>query len=128
LLAFPQPFNFSIPPQYASYVAAPQPIPSNRLNFPLQQFINDTKLGQPVAANWFREAPSIENPALATTCSVRPGNTASASASASALANSTTTTSTGAVSSFTSAGVSSGYEANIVAAGIAAIGLSILVV
>jgi len=47
IYAFQQPSNFTIPPQWAGLSA------SNRSNFNLTRFINDTHLGTPAAANYF---------------------------------------------------------------------------
>ncbi|KAL4912110.1 phosphatidylethanolamine-binding protein [Aspergillus aurantiobrunneus] len=54
-LLFKQPEeDFSIPGKYAHFL--PQ-IPTSRLGFPLEQFVNETGLGEPVAGLYFEEGP-----------------------------------------------------------------------
>lgn len=47
LWLFEQPSGFQVPEQYSGYSSM------NRTRFPFQQFLSDTNLGDPVAANYF---------------------------------------------------------------------------
>ncbi|RAH76532.1 PEBP-like protein, partial [Aspergillus japonicus CBS 114.51] len=49
-LLFEQPSNLEIPAKYAWYWADTV---LNRVNFPLQEFVDDVGFGEPVAANYF---------------------------------------------------------------------------
>ncbi|EKV06015.1 Phosphatidylethanolamine-binding protein PEBP [Penicillium digitatum] len=54
LFLFNQPSNFNMPVYYESFMETTDQTPINRLNLPLESFINQTGLGTPVAANYFR--------------------------------------------------------------------------
>lgn len=54
-LLFEQPRNFTLPTKYSDFFKTTDDSPKNRLNFRLDSFVNDTGLGKPVAANWFRQ-------------------------------------------------------------------------
>ena len=68
LLLFKQPEDFSISPSFNSYFAFNPRNVLNRVNFPLQQFIAQTGLGKPVAANWFQEASTSTSAGSAVFC------------------------------------------------------------
>lgn len=93
LLLFRQPEgDFTIPAEYASYVATNSHTPYNRINLPLPQFLSDTGLGKPVAANWFKEKATgssksaTKTPSCSTpSASVTPSATASGTPSPTAV-------------------------------------------
>ena len=58
LLLYKQPDNFTISSLYDSYFTLDLSNVLNRVNFPLQQFVHQTGVDGPVAANWFREGAS----------------------------------------------------------------------
>ncbi|RAK83475.1 PEBP-like protein [Aspergillus costaricaensis CBS 115574] len=93
LLLFDQPSNFSIPSRYESFMLTDDDTPLNRLNLPLVSFLNQTGLGSPVAANYFR----------VTAASNDTSNSSSTSGS-STTTSSGTSTSTSAAASKTSSG------------------------
>lgn len=83
LLLFKQPSNFSVPSSFDSHFAFNPQNVWNRVNFPLQQFIAQTGLGEPVAANWFQEGPtttSANTTASGTATSGTPSSTINAAA------------------------------------------------
>ncbi|GKZ67914.1 hypothetical protein AnigIFM50267_002469 [Aspergillus niger] len=93
LFLFDQPSNFSIPSRYESFMLTVKGTPVNRVNLPLVSFLNQTGLGSPVAANYFRVTA--------------PSNSSSSSSGASGSNTTTssgTSTSTGAAASETSSG------------------------
>ncbi|PYH44044.1 mitochondrial 54S ribosomal protein mL38, partial [Aspergillus saccharolyticus JOP 1030-1] len=79
---FKQPANFTIPKQYAPYLATTSKTPYNRINFPLVEFVKKTALGEPVAANYFKEA--AESNATATSSGSSNASTATSTATGSA--------------------------------------------
>ncbi|GLA09587.1 hypothetical protein AnigIFM60653_011918 [Aspergillus niger] len=93
LSLFDQPSNFSIPSRYESFMLTDDDTPLNRLNLPLVSFLNQTGLGLPVAANYFR----------VTAASNDTSNSSSTSGS-STTTSSGTSTSTSAVASKISSG------------------------
>lgn len=95
LFLFDQPSNFSIPSRYKSFMLTEKDTPLNRINLPLVSFLDQTGLGSPVAANYFRVTA--------------PSNSSSSSSGASGSNTTTssgtsTSTSTGAAASETSSG------------------------
>ena len=54
LLLFAQPANFTIPSAFAAFL----PLGKgglNRINFPVVEFVKETAIGNPIAANYFKE-------------------------------------------------------------------------
>ncbi|KAJ5591915.1 PEBP-like protein [Penicillium hispanicum] len=82
LLLFKQPDGFAVPSLYNAAFALNLKNVLNRVNFPLQQFLNETGLDKPVAANWFQEGKS-------TTAATTASGTATATATNSATQTST---------------------------------------
>jgi Phosphatidylethanolamine-binding protein. len=81
LFLFNQPSNFSIPVRYASFMETTDQTQLNRLNLPLENFINQTGLGTPVAANYFRvTASNGTSTGTATTASTVASSTSSGAA------------------------------------------------
>ncbi|KAK4499236.1 hypothetical protein PRZ48_009749 [Zasmidium cellare] len=110
IYAFQQPSNFSIPSQWSGLSAM------NRTNFNLTNFVRDTSLGTPAAANYFYVSNQTSVPANFTAAPggaypggngdavtsgdpYGPTGTASSSGASSSTASSTGTTSSGASSS-----------------------------
>jgi hypothetical protein len=90
LLLFRQPeSDFTIPAEYASYVATNSHTPYNRINLPLPQFLKDTGLGKPLAANWFREKASNSSSSSKSATKTPSCSTASTSVTPSATASPT---------------------------------------
>ena len=54
LMVFSQPKNFKIPGKYNSWLPLNLSDVYTRVNFPVVDFVRETKLGQPVAATYFR--------------------------------------------------------------------------
>lgn len=79
LFLFNQPSNFNIPARYATFMETNAETPLNRLNLPLESFINQTSLGAPIAANYFRVT------AVAASNSTSSGAAASSTSSAAAI-------------------------------------------
>ena len=55
LLLFAQPKNFTVPPRFDAFLPLNTSDPLNRVNFPVVDFVKETGLGSPVAANYFEE-------------------------------------------------------------------------
>lgn len=91
LFLFDQPSNFSIPPTYETFVETTAQTPLNRLNLPLESFINQTGLGAPVAANYFRvtAASNSSSNSSGTTTTTTTG-TATGTATSTAASNTNT--------------------------------------
>jgi hypothetical protein len=81
LFLFNQPSNFTIPPRYQSFVETNDQTPLNRLNLPLETFINQTGLGAPVAANYFRVTATNSTSTSTSSNTTTSGTTTSATAS-----------------------------------------------
>ncbi|KAJ5280912.1 PEBP-like protein [Penicillium angulare] len=81
LFLFDQPSNFTIPSQYGSFMETTDETPLNRLNLPLENFINVTRLGTPVAANYFRvTATTVSNDTSTSTSTSTPSPTSNSTA------------------------------------------------
>lgn len=113
-LLYAQPDDFVIPAAYANFFSD-VPDLSNRLPFDIKQFAEDSKLGEPLAANWLRVLNgSSEETSVALTSTVAPSSTASGSANtatttpSSASSGSQTGTATGSSSSSSATGSGSG--------------------
>ncbi|KAK5064464.1 hypothetical protein LTR84_000297 [Exophiala bonariae] len=113
-LLYAQPDDFSVPASYASFFVD-VPDLSNRLPFNIKQFAEDSDLGEPLAANWFRVLNgSAEETSAALTSTVGPSSTASGSANTatatttSASSGSQTGTATSSSSSATATGSGNG--------------------
>ncbi|RAK78820.1 mitochondrial 54S ribosomal protein mL38 [Aspergillus fijiensis CBS 313.89] len=91
LFLFDQPANFSVPSRYESFMQTTAETPLNRLNLPLESFLNQTGLGKPVAANYFRVTAASND-------------TSSSSGGSGSSTSTSTGTSTGAAASETSSG------------------------
>ncbi|KGO75522.1 Phosphatidylethanolamine-binding protein PEBP [Penicillium italicum] len=83
LLLFNQPSNFSVPVHYESFMETTDQTPLNRLNLPLESFINQTGLGAPVAANYFRVTASNSTSTGTTTTTTSSGTAGAAASSTS---------------------------------------------
>lgn len=59
--------------------------PLNRLNLPLESFINQTRLGAPVAANYFRVTASDDTSTATATVTTTTGTIASSISSGAAI-------------------------------------------
>lgn len=90
IFLFNQPSNFTIPTRYHSFVETNDQTPLNRLNLPLESFINQTGLGAPVAANYFRVTAtnSTGTNTNSTTSSTTTSTAASSTSSGAASQNS----------------------------------------
>ncbi|KAI9839859.1 MAG: hypothetical protein M1819_000051 [Sarea resinae] len=75
VVLFAQPANFSVPPQYASFVPTNASAPTNKFPFDITAFASAAGLGAPVAANYF----DVQNTsvAAASTGAVGTGTAAS---------------------------------------------------
>lgn len=86
LFLFKQPSNFSIPVHYESFMETTDQTLFNRLNLPLESFINQTGLGPPVAANYFRvTASNGTSTDTATTTTTTTGRVASSTFSGTSI-------------------------------------------
>lgn len=85
LFLFNQPSNFSIPVHYESFMQTTDQTPLNRLNLPLESFINQTRLGAPVAANYFRVTASDDTSTATATVTTTTGTIASSISSGAAI-------------------------------------------
>lgn len=86
LFLFNQSTNFSIPNRYESFMLTDDDTPMNRLNLPLVGFLNQTGLGSPVAANYFRVTAASND---TSTSSDRPGPSTSSGAAPSETSSGT---------------------------------------
>lgn len=87
-LLYSQPEDFRVPASYAAFFAD-VPDLSNRLPFDIEDFAEDSGLGQPIAANWLRVLNGTsEETSIALTSTVGPTTTSSGSAN---TASATTT-------------------------------------
>ena len=98
LFLFEQPKEFKIPPKYDPYLATKK-TPLNRINFPLRQFLKETGLKKPVAANWFREGAANSTATATATATASGSGTGSGTSS-------TPSSQTGGASRFGDTGVS----------------------
>lgn len=86
LFLFKQPSNFSIPVHYESFMETTDQTLFNRLNLPLESFINQTGLGPPAAANYFRvTASNGTSTDTATTTTTTTGRVASSTFSGTSI-------------------------------------------
>ncbi|GMF95815.1 unnamed protein product [Aspergillus oryzae] len=86
LFLFNQSTDFSIPNRYESFMLTDDGTPMNRLNLPLVSFLNQTGLGSPVAANYFRVTAASND---TSTSSDRSGPSTSTGAAASETSSGT---------------------------------------